>query len=104
MLAGGISIRHGFLSLCAMALAGTAFAQSDPGPRGGTVGAGGALSGLSTDEANFFGAARPGSRKWTRCPAVSSGSPAAASVRPSTGIAVLSPSQQQDVLNFLRSL
>jgi CxxC motif-containing protein (DUF1111 family) len=54
----GISIRHGFLSLCAMALAGAAYAQSDPGPRGGTVGAGGALSGLSTDEVNFFGAAR----------------------------------------------
>src|SRR5258708_1606478 len=58
MPARGISIRHGFLSLCAMALAGAAYAPTDPGPRGGTVGAGGALSGLSTDEVNFFGAAR----------------------------------------------
>src|ERR1700694_3080665 len=30
----------------------------DPGPRGGLVGAGGALAGLGTDEVNFFQAAR----------------------------------------------
>jgi CxxC motif-containing protein (DUF1111 family) len=58
MLTREISIRRGILLLCAMALAGSAYAQTDPGPRGGTVGAGGALNGLNTDEVNFFTAAK----------------------------------------------
>jgi CxxC motif-containing protein (DUF1111 family) len=57
-MTGRLSIRLCFLSLCSLALSGGALAQTDPGPRGGTVGSGGFLSGLSTDEANFFTAAR----------------------------------------------
>jgi len=41
-------------ALAALILAGMAFAQTDPGVRGGAAGAGGHLVGLSADEANFF--------------------------------------------------
>jgi CxxC motif-containing protein (DUF1111 family) len=59
MPAGRISIRHAILpSFCVLALGGSAYAQSDPGPRGGTVGAGGALAGLSTYEVEFFTSAK----------------------------------------------
>ncbi|HEV3038306.1 MAG TPA: di-heme oxidoredictase family protein [Candidatus Angelobacter sp.] len=46
---------------CAVAmllLAGTAFAQHDPGVRGGPAGAGGPLAGLNSDEVSFFNAAK----------------------------------------------
>jgi len=47
------------LALCLMlGGAGGVLAQSDPGPRGGTRGAGGGFSGLNTNERNFFSAAR----------------------------------------------
>ncbi|HXB22374.1 MAG TPA: di-heme oxidoredictase family protein [Candidatus Solibacter sp.] len=52
-LASVLSIALGMLLL-----AGTAFAQLDPGVRGGPSGAGGALAGLSSDELNFFNAAK----------------------------------------------
>src|ERR1700694_773091 len=52
-LASVLSIALGMLLL-----AGTAFAQHDPGVRGGPSGAGGALAGLSSDELNFFKAAK----------------------------------------------
>jgi CxxC motif-containing protein (DUF1111 family) len=39
-------------------MASAAMAQTDPGPRAGPAGAGGAAPGLSTDETNFFLAAR----------------------------------------------
>jgi CxxC motif-containing protein (DUF1111 family) len=59
MLAGRTSIRPAFLALfCVLALGGSAYSQSDPGPRGGTVGAGGALAGLNTYEVDFFNAAQ----------------------------------------------
>lgn len=46
------------LSLATLLLSGMAFAQNDPGVRGGPVGAGGPLPGLSADEVAFFTAAR----------------------------------------------
>ena len=52
-LASVLSIAVGMLLL-----AGTAFAQHDPGVRGGPSGAGGPLAGLSSDEVNFFNAAK----------------------------------------------
>ena len=45
------------LSLLILMLAfalGTAYAQVDPGPRGGTIGAGTPIAGLSTDQMRFF--------------------------------------------------
>jgi CxxC motif-containing protein (DUF1111 family) len=45
------------ITLAALFLAGMAFAQTDPGVRGGAAGAGGHLAGLSTDEVNFFNGA-----------------------------------------------
>jgi len=41
-----------------LSAATTAFAQTDPGPRGGGPGAGGALAGLNFDEMQFFRASR----------------------------------------------
>src|SRR5260370_24816595 len=38
--------------------AGSVLAQTDPGPRGGTKGAGGPFSGLNANEQAFFNAAR----------------------------------------------
>jgi len=52
-LASVLSIALGMLLL-----AGTAFAQHDPGVRGGPSGAGGPLAGLSSDEVNFFNSAK----------------------------------------------
>jgi len=52
-LASVLSIAMGMLLL-----AGTAFAQHDPGVRGGPAGAGGPLAGLSSDEVNFFNSAK----------------------------------------------
>src|SRR5437667_2973591 len=46
------------LAVGMLLLAGTAFAQHDPGVRGGPSGAGGPLAGLSSDEVNFFNAAK----------------------------------------------
>jgi len=46
------------LILTALFLNGMAFAQSDPGVRGGAAGAGGALSGLNANELAFFNSAR----------------------------------------------
>ncbi len=46
------------LALGMLLLAGTAFAQHDPGVRGGPAGAGGPLAGLNSDEVNFFNSAR----------------------------------------------
>jgi len=42
------------IALGMLILAGTAFAQHDPGVRGGPAGAGGPLAGLSSDEVSFF--------------------------------------------------
>ncbi|HXA86118.1 MAG TPA: di-heme oxidoredictase family protein [Candidatus Dormibacteraeota bacterium] len=42
------------ITLATLILAGMAFAQTDPGVRGGAAGAGGHLVGLNTDEVNFF--------------------------------------------------
>ena len=44
--------------LLCLLLSSAAVAQTDPGPRGGSANAGGAAAGLSTDEVNFFLAAR----------------------------------------------
>src|SRR5258708_6994395 len=52
-LASVLSIALGMLLL-----AGTAFAQHDPGVRGGPSGAGGPLAGLGSDELNFFNSAK----------------------------------------------
>jgi len=52
-LASVLSIAVGMLLL-----AGTAFAQHDPGVRGGPSGAGGPLAGLNSDEVNFFNSAK----------------------------------------------
>ncbi len=47
------------LALCFLLGAGTAaLAQTDPGPRGGSAGAGGSFPGLTTPESDFFTAAR----------------------------------------------
>jgi CxxC motif-containing protein (DUF1111 family) len=46
-----------FALALACGVAAPAFAQTDPGPRGGSPGAGGPLAGLSTDEAAYFTAA-----------------------------------------------
>jgi CxxC motif-containing protein (DUF1111 family) len=46
------------IALGMLILAGTAFAQHDPGVRGGPAGAGGPLAGLSSDEVSFFNAAK----------------------------------------------
>ncbi len=46
------------LALGMLLLAGTAFAQHDPGVRGGPAGAGGPLAGLNSDEVNFFNSAK----------------------------------------------
>jgi len=46
------------LAVGMLLLAGTAFAQHDPGVRGGPSGAGGPLSGLNSDEINFFNSAK----------------------------------------------
>ncbi|HZI57060.1 MAG TPA: di-heme oxidoredictase family protein [Verrucomicrobiae bacterium] len=43
--------------LAAVLLAGTAFAQTDPGPRGGTAGAGNSITGLTTTQQTNFAAA-----------------------------------------------
>ena len=45
------------ITLATLFLAGMAFAQTDPGVRGGPAGAGGPLAGLNSDEVNFFKAA-----------------------------------------------
>jgi len=45
------------LFLATLCFAATAFAQTDPGVRGGAPGAGGPLVGLSTDEVSFFNGA-----------------------------------------------
>ncbi|HXB22161.1 MAG TPA: di-heme oxidoredictase family protein [Candidatus Solibacter sp.] len=45
-------------TLASAFLAGMAFAQTDPGIRGGAPGAGGPLPGLNTDEVNFFNATK----------------------------------------------
>jgi CxxC motif-containing protein (DUF1111 family) len=46
------------ITLAALFLAGMAFAQTDPGVRGGAAGAGGHLNGLNTNEVNFFNSAK----------------------------------------------
>ena len=46
------------ITLAALFLAGMAFAQTDPGVRGGAAGTGGPLGGLSADESAFFSAAK----------------------------------------------
>jgi CxxC motif-containing protein (DUF1111 family) len=46
------------ITLATLVLAGMAFAQTDPGVRGGPAGAGGALAGLGSDEVNFFNSAK----------------------------------------------
>ncbi len=46
------------LFLVSVLFAGMAFAQTDPGPRGGAAGAGGPLAGLSANESAFFTAAK----------------------------------------------
>jgi CxxC motif-containing protein (DUF1111 family) len=46
------------LIIAALFLTGMAFAQTDPGVRGGPAGAGGALSGLNATELAFFSSAR----------------------------------------------
>ncbi|HEV3042219.1 MAG TPA: di-heme oxidoredictase family protein [Candidatus Angelobacter sp.] len=47
-----------YLMFASILLAGMAFAQTDPGPRGGAAGAGGPLAGLNANESAFFTAAK----------------------------------------------
>ena len=49
-----INPRKGWKSLVYVAFAGVCLAQSDPGPRGGAAGAGGAIAGLTAGESAFF--------------------------------------------------
>ena len=52
-------VQSGFLAATIL-FAGMAYAQTDPGPRGGSAGAGGALAGLTTNQSTNFNAAKIG--------------------------------------------
>jgi hypothetical protein len=117
MLAREISIRRGILSLCAMALASAAYAQSDPGPRGGTVGAGGVGQRIFFLHDGRAGPSNGGVLRAILAHESTNSACASGQAFTSDGVACrseanavignftgLSASQQQDILNFLRSL